>query len=179
MGGSTVLALIYRTKFCQALCSPLGSVQRQACPLPLFPDISVTVPFATFWLWHLHCGSSKPELLIDCQEEEPAITNLMENVGLAPPSCWMSLVSECHTLEQLILGSTTVHLRFQHCCLILLLVSIGVAPFPGATTGTGGRIRDVQATGRGAHVVAGTAGYCFGNLQIPGTVQHTTDFQPT
>lgn len=34
----------------------------------------------------------------------------------------------------------------------------GVAPFPGATTGTGGRIRDVQSTGRGAHVVAGTAG---------------------
>ncbi|XP_004604897.2 phosphoribosylformylglycinamidine synthase isoform X1 [Sorex araneus] len=44
----------------------------------------------------------------------------------------------------------------------------GVAPFSGATTGTGGRIRDVQCTGRGAHVVAGTAGYCFGNLNIPG-----------
>ncbi|XP_038056272.1 phosphoribosylformylglycinamidine synthase-like [Patiria miniata] len=43
----------------------------------------------------------------------------------------------------------------------------GVAPFSGATTGTGGRIRDVQAAGRGAHVVAGTAGYCFGNLHIP------------
>lgn len=38
----------------------------------------------------------------------------------------------------------------------------------GATTGTGGRIRDVQAAGRGGHVVAGTAGYCFGNLLIPG-----------
>ncbi|XP_051788441.1 phosphoribosylformylglycinamidine synthase isoform X1 [Erpetoichthys calabaricus] len=44
----------------------------------------------------------------------------------------------------------------------------GVAPFSGATTGTGGRIRDVQCTGRGAHVIAGTAGYCFGNLHIPG-----------
>uniref|UniRef100_A0A4W3JTM2 Phosphoribosylformylglycinamidine synthase n=1 Tax=Callorhinchus milii TaxID=7868 RepID=A0A4W3JTM2_CALMI len=44
----------------------------------------------------------------------------------------------------------------------------GVAPFSGATTGTGGRIRDVQATGRGAHVIAGTAGYCFGNLLYPG-----------
>ena len=44
----------------------------------------------------------------------------------------------------------------------------GVAPFAGATTGTGGRIRDVQATGRGAHVIAGTAGYCFGNLNLPG-----------
>lgn len=44
----------------------------------------------------------------------------------------------------------------------------GVAPFPGAETGTGGRIRDVQGTGRGGYVVAGTAGYCVGNLNIPG-----------
>ncbi len=49
----------------------------------------------------------------------------------------------------------------------------GVAPFPGAETGTGGRIRDVHATGRGSLVVAGTAGYGVGNLlladfQIPG-----------
>ncbi|XP_075034901.1 phosphoribosylformylglycinamidine synthase isoform X2 [Mixophyes fleayi] len=44
----------------------------------------------------------------------------------------------------------------------------GVAPFSGATTGTGGRIRDVQSTGKGAHVIAGTAGYCFGNLHVPG-----------
>ena len=43
----------------------------------------------------------------------------------------------------------------------------GVAPFPGAETGTGGRIRDVQATGRGALVVAGTAAYCVGNLHLP------------
>ena len=44
----------------------------------------------------------------------------------------------------------------------------GVAPFPGAETGTGGRIRDVQAVGQGGLVVAGTAAYCVGNLCIPG-----------
>ena len=44
----------------------------------------------------------------------------------------------------------------------------GVAPFPGAETGTGGRIRDVHATGKGSLVVAGTAAYCVGNLCIPG-----------
>jgi phosphoribosylformylglycinamidine synthase len=43
-----------------------------------------------------------------------------------------------------------------------------VAPFPGAETGTGGRIRDVQATGRGGLVVAGTAGYCVASLLVPG-----------
>jgi len=44
----------------------------------------------------------------------------------------------------------------------------GVAPFPGAETGTGGRIRDVHATGRGGLVVAGTTGYCVAHLLIPG-----------
>lgn len=44
----------------------------------------------------------------------------------------------------------------------------GVAPFPGAETGAGGRIRDIQATGKGGIVGAGSAGYCVGNLQIPG-----------
>uniref|UniRef100_T1IU41 Phosphoribosylformylglycinamidine synthase n=1 Tax=Strigamia maritima TaxID=126957 RepID=T1IU41_STRMM len=43
-----------------------------------------------------------------------------------------------------------------------------VSPFSGAATGTGGRIRDVQAAGRGAHVIAGIAGYCFGNIHLPG-----------
>lgn len=44
----------------------------------------------------------------------------------------------------------------------------GVAPFPGAETGTGGRIRDVQATGRGAHVIAGVSAYAVGNLHLDG-----------
>lgn len=44
----------------------------------------------------------------------------------------------------------------------------GVAPFPGAETGTGGRIRDVQATGRGAHVNAGISAYAVGNLLLDG-----------
>ena len=47
----------------------------------------------------------------------------------------------------------------------------GVAPFPGAETGTGGRIRDVQGVGRGGLTVAGTAAYCVGNLRIPGYPQ--------
>jgi phosphoribosylformylglycinamidine synthase len=44
----------------------------------------------------------------------------------------------------------------------------GVAPFPGAETGTGGRIRDIQATGKGGLVIAGSCGYCVGHLLIPG-----------
>ncbi len=39
-----------------------------------------------------------------------------------------------------------------------------VAPFPGAETGAGGRIRDSRAVGRGGMVHAGFAGYAVGNL---------------
>lgn len=42
--------------------------------------------------------------------------------------------------------------------------------FSGATTGTGGRLRDVHAVGRGGHYIAGTAGYSVGNLLIQGKV---------
>jgi phosphoribosylformylglycinamidine synthase len=44
----------------------------------------------------------------------------------------------------------------------------GVCPFAGAETGPGGRLRDGHSTGTGSLVVAGTAAYCVGNLNIPG-----------
>ena len=44
----------------------------------------------------------------------------------------------------------------------------GIAPYPGAATGTGGRIRDNQSVGRGGIVVASGVGYSVGNLHIPG-----------
>ncbi|GLJ28241.1 hypothetical protein SUGI_0554860 [Cryptomeria japonica] len=50
-----------------------------------------------------------------------------------------------------------------------------VAPFPGAETGAGGRIRDTHATGIGSIVVAATAGYCVGNLQIEGSTSPWED----
>jgi phosphoribosylformylglycinamidine synthase len=64
-----------------------------------------------------------------------------------------------------------------------------IAPFPGAETGAGGRIRDNRAVGRGGLTHAGLAGYCVGNLHIEGhaipgevlggenTGQHATPLQ--
>ncbi|MFA6416952.1 MAG: phosphoribosylformylglycinamidine synthase [Patescibacteria group bacterium] len=43
-----------------------------------------------------------------------------------------------------------------------------ISPYAGAETGTGGRIRDIQATGRGGLTIAGSTGYFVGNLLIPG-----------
>ncbi len=46
-----------------------------------------------------------------------------------------------------------------------------ISPFPGASTGSGGEIRDEGATGVGAKPKAGLAGFSVSNLMIPGFVQ--------
>ena len=40
----------------------------------------------------------------------------------------------------------------------------GIAPFPGAATGAGGRMRDNVCVGVGGNLIAGTAGYCVGDV---------------
>ena len=42
-----------------------------------------------------------------------------------------------------------------------------ISPFPGASTGSGGEIRDEGATGRGAKPKAGLCGFSVSNLRIP------------
>ncbi|HTQ31536.1 MAG TPA: phosphoribosylformylglycinamidine synthase, partial [Opitutaceae bacterium] len=46
-----------------------------------------------------------------------------------------------------------------------------ISPFPGASTGSGGEIRDEGATGRGARPKAGLTGFTVSNLKLPGAVQ--------
>jgi phosphoribosylformylglycinamidine synthase len=46
-----------------------------------------------------------------------------------------------------------------------------ISPFPGASTGAGGEIRDEGATGRGAKPKAGLTGFTVSNLMLPGAVQ--------
>ncbi|MCA3232323.1 MAG: phosphoribosylformylglycinamidine synthase, partial [Cupriavidus sp.] len=46
-----------------------------------------------------------------------------------------------------------------------------ISPFPGASTGAGGEIRDEGATGRGAKPKAGLTGFTVSNLMLPGAVE--------
>ena len=46
-----------------------------------------------------------------------------------------------------------------------------ISPFPGASTGAGGEIRDEGATGRGSKPKAGLTGFTVSNLVIPGAVR--------
>lgn len=44
-----------------------------------------------------------------------------------------------------------------------------ISPFPGASTGAGGEIRDEGSTGRGSKPKAGLTGFTVSNLHLPGT----------
>ena len=44
-----------------------------------------------------------------------------------------------------------------------------ISPYPGASTGAGGEIRDEGATGRGSRPKAGLTGFSVSNLHLPGT----------
>lgn len=44
-----------------------------------------------------------------------------------------------------------------------------ISPFPGASTGAGGEIRDEGATGRGSRPKVGLTGFTVSNLNLPGT----------
>jgi len=46
-----------------------------------------------------------------------------------------------------------------------------ISPHPGASTGSGGEIRDEGATGRGSKPKAGLVGFSVSNLRLPGAVQ--------
>ena len=46
-----------------------------------------------------------------------------------------------------------------------------ISPFPGASTGAGGEIRDEGATGRGSKPKAGLTGFSVSNLHLPGTAE--------
>ena len=52
-----------------------------------------------------------------------------------------------------------------------------ISPFPGASTGAGGEIRDEGATGRGSRPVSGLTGFSVSNLHLPGT-QEPWEAQP-
>ncbi|MFT3763171.1 MAG: phosphoribosylformylglycinamidine synthase [Pseudoxanthomonas sp.] len=51
-----------------------------------------------------------------------------------------------------------------------------IAPFPGASTGAGGEIRDEGATGRGGKPKAGLTGFSVSHLRIPTLPQPWEDF---
>jgi len=130
---------------------------------------------------HSRHGFFRGKQVIDSQEYEKTLFQVVTDTLNANPKGSKvafkdnSSVIQGHTIQTLHPaqpGSPSAMQPAEVCYHPLLTAEThnfptGVAPFPGAETGTGGRIRDVQGTGRGGFVMAGTAGYCVANLHIP------------
>jgi len=112
-------------------------------PHTLFQMVKATLPEENNSIIAFHDNSSAIRGY-DCQTLHPTAVNTASKVVVDKQLIHPILTAETHNFPS------------------------GVAPFPGAETGTGGRLRDVMATGRGAYPVAGVASYCVGNLHIPG-----------
>jgi len=84
--------------------------------------------------------------------------------GVEQPRLWASSMIEENP------GEYQYHLEPIH---VLIKVEThnhptAISPFPGASTGSGGEIRDEGATGRGGKPKAGLTGFSVSNLEIPG-----------
>ena len=83
-------------------------------------------------------------------------------------------VIEGHTAERFYTNVDTAEYRFSEEQIDILMKvethnhPTAIAPYPGASTGSGGEIRDEGATGRGSKPKAGLAGFHVSNLNIPG-----------
>src|SRR3989441_6485437 len=65
--------------------------------------------------------------------------------------------------DKLVTGVQTCALPIYH--------PTAISPFPGASTGAGGEIRDEGATGRGGKPKAGLVGFSVSNLRLPGATE--------
>ncbi len=87
--------------------------------------------------------------------------------GFEQPRLWPSALTESNA------GEYQYHIEPIH---VLIKVEThnhptAISPFPGASTGSGGEIRDEGATGRGGKPKAGLTGFSVSNLEIPGFEQ--------
>ncbi|MBV1909161.1 MAG: phosphoribosylformylglycinamidine synthase [Kangiellaceae bacterium] len=84
--------------------------------------------------------------------------------GFEQPRLWPAAMNEENA------GQYQYHIEPIH---VLIKVEThnhptAISPFPGASTGSGGEIRDEGATGRGGKPKAGLTGFSVSNLEIPG-----------
>ncbi|KAH8298024.1 hypothetical protein KR018_004786 [Drosophila ironensis] len=120
-------------------------------------------------------GVEQPKSLIRMIMDTQAHTNPNNTIKFSDNSSAMQGFRYEGIVPSSVVAPGPVHLKSLDSDLIFTAethnMPTAVAPFSGATTGTGGRLRDVQGVGRGGIPIAGTAGYCVGALHIPGYEQ--------
>lgn len=121
--------------------------------------------------------------VIDNKEQDRSLFQMIKNTFAVSPGKVLSAykdnaaVMEGHEGARFFPNAGTHEYTYHHEDIAILMKvethnhPTAISPFPGASTGSGGEIRDEGATGRGGKPKAGLTGFSVSNLCIPGMVQ--------
>ncbi|MDB5912114.1 MAG: purL, partial [Ramlibacter sp.] len=112
---------------------------------------------------------------IDGQAQDKSLFGMIRNTHQAHPEYTVvayadnASVMEGHVVERFLPGEGGTYLKGEATHHVLMKVEThnhptAISPFPGASTGAGGEIRDEGATGRGARPKAGLTGFTVSKL---------------
>ena len=132
-----------------------------------------------------HCRHKifNAEFIVDGQRQEKSLFGMIRNTHAHAPDGVLSAYKDNAAVIEGAPGRryfadphTGVYGAHEEPIDILMKVEThnhptAISPFPGASTGSGGEIRDEGATGLGAKPKAGLVGYTVSNLRIPGYEQ--------
>ena len=118
-------------------------------------------------------GTAMPETLFDIVRAPLAAKNNTNSVIAFHDNAGAIIGFDVSTFEPMYPGAPSVFTTHQRTWHITATAETHnhptlIAPFSGAETGAGGRIRDTGAAGRGSLIGIGLAGYNVGNLFLPG-----------
>jgi phosphoribosylformylglycinamidine synthase len=124
-----------------------------------------------------HCRHKifNAQFTIDGQPQDKSLFGMIRNTHQAHPEHTIvayadnAAVMEGHAVERFVPADAGVYARSQAKHHVLMKVEThnhptAISPFPGASTGAGGEIRDEGATGRGARPKAGLTGFTVSKL---------------
>jgi phosphoribosylformylglycinamidine synthase len=129
-----------------------------------------------------HCRHKifRADFIVDGEKQPLSLFQMIQNTYAEHPDGVLSAyhdnaaVVSGRLASRMVPDPTTGEYLIQHEDLPILLKvethnhPTAISPHPGASTGSGGEIRDEGATGRGSKPKAGITGFCVSNLQIPG-----------
>jgi phosphoribosylformylglycinamidine synthase len=133
-----------------------------------------------------HCRHKifRADFIVDGEQKPLSLFQMIQNTYAKHPDGVLSAyhdnaaVIAGRVASRLVPDPTTGEYLLQHEDLPILLKvethnhPTAISPHPGASTGSGGEIRDEGATGCGSKPKAGITGFCVSNLQIPGYLRN-------
>jgi len=129
-----------------------------------------------------HCRHKifNADFVVDGERKERSLFGMIKNTAKVSPGGLLSAYNDNASViegsnAERFFASPTTHEYARHAEPVHVLMKVethnhptAIAPFPGASTGSGGEIRDEGATGRGSKPKAGLVGFSVSNLCLPG-----------